>query len=108
MQTLLILGALAGIAYAIIQTIKGEAMATREQFSDALDTVNAVLDTVRTETANLVQQVQELQDDLANQDIPDELMSKLQAVVDKANEIDSLVPATPTQPEQPNPSNPTP
>jgi len=83
-------------------------MATREQFSDALDTVNAVLDTVRTETANLVQQVQELQDDLANQDIPDELMSKLQAVVDKANEIDSLVPATPTQPEQPNPSNPTP
>lgn len=108
MHTLLILGTLAGIAYAIIRTIKGEAMATREEFSAALDTVNTVLDTVRTETAALVAQVQELQDDLANQDIPDELMAKLQSVVDKANEIDGLVPAAPVTPEQPTPANPTP
>lgn len=93
-----------GAAYLTVKSVKGEIMATKEQFSAALDSVNAVLATIHSETSALVAEVQALRDQVASGEIPDDLMAKLDAITSKATEIDNLVPAAPVNPENPAPS----
>lgn len=88
-------------------------MATKEEVISALSQVGTLLDKVSGETTSLVAEVAALKEQIANAEVPEEIVAAVEAVASRAAAIDGLVtdlqqlpgePETPAVPETPPPA----
>lgn len=86
----------------VYRNLKGSIMATRQEVLDSLAATNQTLDKVASETAQLVQDVADLREQLENADnIPDEILDAARSLETRVKSIDDLVADEEPTPEQP-------